>query len=418
LLYKDGGLAFVKSITHGLWPVFSGTQTLIISVDGTPATTFSITATDFINNNTGYSSVSQLNPVSAWCTVLNAIIPGITATESNGQIVLTSNLGRDERASVSITGGTLSILGVFPVSSSIGYSEDYIFDRNIAQIKLKVPLSAGDYLTVGTTRTEGFVESKAFTTATISSDADFWFVSDTPATIIPHFVTAATGIIITQAAKAYGYLTTFTSPLGTYLGTLVNDWIIVWDSVLNSKGISGAYRINYALPDGSAIGFEMPNAISTGGPFYAIDAGISIVRTDEIPHKLTLPFATSAIWSPDDVATSFNSQSSILFAEVINTKIRVNSKTSSTGGYLALVCQNRQAINVGFTTGDAVESTDSHQAVVTTSPRTWFGVPVDEIKYTNTYLAAKNTLRTASVLLDLDSVLVGLRGLEASLTAR
>ncbi len=253
LLSKDGSLATYASQSFSLWNVVSGSQTLIVAVDGTPATTYTFIDQDFVDADTGFSAVGRNSPA-AWVKVINRKIPGITASEAGGRIVLTSNLGTYARASVEVSGGTLVAAHFFSVGSAVGTSRDYTLNRSTSQLRLERALSPGDRLTIGSFNTRSFLESDVIATTSIASTAKLWFVTDGDAEVLAHGVTAAmTFTIAPSSIHAWGHMLSISADDGTpFVNVLAGDWVVLWDPALDAS-LQGAHRIVSVTDDNEII---------------------------------------------------------------------------------------------------------------------------------------------------------------------
>jgi len=249
LLSKDGSVAFLNSNRPSTWNALSGTQTLILSVDGTPAITYSIGDNDFVLAGTGFSGVG-VNTLAAWVAVLNAKLPGVTTTSQNGVLVLTSNRGLSALSALSITGGTLVGNGVFAVGSSAGSNSDYSVDRSTGQIALAVPLTAGDRLSLGSLWTRGFIN---VTNPNITSN-NVWFGVDSSAAVVPHSVQSSTPLtatiigVTTDAQRVQ--LQSGAVGHGDFLNVLPEDIMVLWDSAIPSA-LRNPYKVVSTSVDGS-----------------------------------------------------------------------------------------------------------------------------------------------------------------------
>ncbi len=244
LLSKDGTLATLYTNQFNTWSTFSGSKTVVISVDGTPEATYTIENQDFIDAGTFFSTVGK-NTLNAWADVLNYKIPGITAKVVENAISITSNLGRSARSSVSITDGTLLSTNMITADSSNGSDNDYSLDRNVGQIKLNIPLVAGDKLTAGTIATRAFIESESLTTATLAEDGNMWFSNDGDAEIIDNGANAITSLNITaNAIVHWGYRVRISSASSESIFSNVEegDWAVLADSPFD-ESIRGAWKV-------------------------------------------------------------------------------------------------------------------------------------------------------------------------------
>ena len=290
-LTKDGITASVFTQAQELWSttITSG-DTLIVSVDGTAAITYTITNADFINTGLYTFSVAYTNSLSSWVEVLNNKITGVTASIVGDQIELTSNLGASNRAAVSIGGSsTLVIKGMF--SSSIGLSasgkaSDFTLDRNTAQFTLVNPLVAGDRLSAGSINTEAFIESGEIASGTItfSSDAHLWLLLDTPGTIIQ---TGAVDNTTLDVSLPSTNIIRYTSSVsGAFANVLVGDYIIAWSPELPvTDQLEGrVHAVTSTTLDILVTAAEYAAATTIGSPYTLAENGFVVLRSSLAPQ--------------------------------------------------------------------------------------------------------------------------------------
>lgn len=253
LLTKDGYTPSVVTNPFADWADdMSGSKTLEISVDQTPAITYTFVDQDFIDADTGYVAVGK-NSLAAWVAVLNAKIPGTTASISGSRIILTSNLGPDDRAGIEIVSGSLESSNMFEVEAVVGRGRDYTLDRNNAQIRLEQPLLVGEKLAAGTLNTRAFTESLELGPTTLTDDARFWFGVDSEATIIRTGLTASTAISINRGnhgSWGNGYL--LVAPSLIWDNVAIGDWIVLWDAAF-PESMKGMWRVIGASSNGIRI---------------------------------------------------------------------------------------------------------------------------------------------------------------------
>lgn len=209
-LSKDGRPATITSTAQSLWDVSLITSgcDLSLIVDGVDiGTTFStFTDQDFVNAQTGYTSVSATNSLASWAKVFNYKIPGITTSVSGASLVMTSNRGSSSTASIEITGGDLST-AMFEVQEVVGEDSDYVLDRNLGQILLETPLVEGEKLTAGSYTTVGFIQTDRFDVLTVAAEAtsrsgesgaELWFNVDGGAEKIANGVASGSPVDVNQ----------------------------------------------------------------------------------------------------------------------------------------------------------------------------------------------------------------------------
>lgn len=249
LLSKDGSVAMVSSNPAGIWGLLASGVTLQLAVDGTSVSTYTFVDQDFIDAGTGFVSCAK-NSLDAWASVLNAKIPGITATVGNGVLSVVSNLGRSGRAKLNFVGGTLITTGnMFAVGVSSGTDNDYTMNRNTGQIRLSVALAAGDKLTVGTSAPRAFVQSKEIPVTTIASPGgNLWFSADGAAQVVKTGLTSSTTLAVAVSGGEYwANRLRLTSLVSTFSNVLAGDYMIAYDPALTAP-VKRTWRVLAATP--------------------------------------------------------------------------------------------------------------------------------------------------------------------------
>lgn len=243
LLVKDGAPAVYFSNPFSIWASLSGTQTLIIAIDGTPAITYTFTDSDFIDGNTGYVSLSN-NSLEAWETVINSKIPGITCTVAGSALQLESNIGPDARAALQITGGSLVSNLAFDIGEAVGAANDYQFDRNIGQIRLTDSLETGDTLTAGTADSRIFIESQEISTIDLTNEAKLWFGLDTDYSIVRTGIVESSSLSIDYSANTnpWAYRLRIASTAGIFSDVEKDNLVIITDDSIDDS-FHGAWRV-------------------------------------------------------------------------------------------------------------------------------------------------------------------------------
>lgn len=257
LLSKDGSLAQIVSTPFSIWAPLYTSETLILNTDGTGDLTVTITDADFQNLN--YPLLSNATPT-IWADVLTHKLPGVTATVENDKVILTSNKGKLDTASIEIVGGTLVNKGMFAAETSTGISNDYTIDRSVGSVVLNSPLSTGDKLTFGTQWSKAFVETSfGSSTVSLTDDSNYYmFVDDPAATIIPtgQFRAGALAVVVSEASPISTSFTLCSYP--SYTPVTVDDiepgdWLLLTDPAIASAAPlwSGVFR-NNGDPNGVA----------------------------------------------------------------------------------------------------------------------------------------------------------------------
>lgn len=272
LLSKDGLEAILQGSSFSLWNAVSGSQTLIVAVDNTPPLTYTFVDQDFVNAKTNFSTVGK-NSVDAWVDVINAKIPGLTASNDSGHVTLTSNAGPTARASINVTGGTLIAAHLFAVGSVSGQDRDYMADRNLGQIQLVTALVAGDKLTIGSTSARAFVESSDISATAAASIGKTWFIVDSEASIVATGVTGATQISASIVKlHAWGHTLQLAASTGTpFTNVEAGDWLILWDPALDPS-LLGAHRVVSSAGNTMVIERRPGTAVRSGHTTTALAA--------------------------------------------------------------------------------------------------------------------------------------------------
>lgn len=265
LLSKDGQTAVVTSPAFSEWDSFTGNQTLILAVDGTPAVTYTFTNQDFIDAETGFATVGK-NSATAWAAVLNARLPGITTTVDAERLVLTSNKGLSANSSIEITGGTLVSANVLENALAEGADSDYALDRNLGQISLTRILGVGDRLSAGSINSRAFAETPAISPVTLSAEGKLWVGVDVDAEIIPTGVSSAQLFSLSGTPTQFGHRLTLTSDGTPFANVEKGDWMIAWDQ--NLSDIEGLHRVTTSTS--STIAVEQPEMLAARSEHQAL----------------------------------------------------------------------------------------------------------------------------------------------------
>jgi hypothetical protein len=343
LLTKDGVIPTVESYLSGAWATVSDGATLVIEVDGI-SQSVTVNDADFVTAGTGYGAVSQSNSVDAWAAVFNSKIAGITATASNGRLVITSNLGASNRASLAIVSGTIST-AMFGVPTATGSASDYTLDPNLGLIKLTTPLVENDRLTAGSTSTRMFYETTP--PDSLAVDATMWWFVDGNSSVIETPVGIGTVLTVAVDTIDAAFDRVTITPSSTF-GTEVQkgDWLVINDS----GAVVGATRI--AETNGSVTSVEIESAIGAwvDGTYTLAEGKLQIVRSTAYPQYVSITSGSSF------TATSYAAAIDIkgATAEVYRTRtLRV--RTNTFGGDVLLAGTDTSADTLGLAlVGDGV----------------------------------------------------------------
>jgi len=173
-LYKNGLIQSFKGVTATLstrmftdWDLAayssSGFLNCTVVIDGVTVTGINITNSDFAQFGATFSS----STIAQWRTIFEQKIPGVTATISEGRIVLLSNLESDDRSELQIIPGSgvndwVSTNAVWEPSGileSTGRTRNFKFNRRTGDIRFLETLEEGDIIEIATEYTRGHLES-------------------------------------------------------------------------------------------------------------------------------------------------------------------------------------------------------------------------------------------------------------------
>lgn len=386
LLYKDGKEAVLTGAPQTMWASMTSGVQLRISVDGTPYQTYTFTDQSFITAGTGYTTLSQTNSVNAWAAVINANVPGVTASNGGGFLILVSNRDRSSAAAISIIsagGNDFISAGVFTSSLglfSAGINSDYTMDRMTAQVKLNNILASGDTLTVGSSFTRGYLQSASISTGAVSftSTARLWIAVDsTVLPLVPAVVASTTYTIAPTAAGSDR--TTYTASAATAYGTTasllqVGDTVVAWDPALNANG---TFRI-CAVPASAPF-----NNFTVERPATATQTSITLANGGMVFYRITggvaqgIRLAAGTNRQLTDVATEFNGRINSVTASVYrNTFFRLTTNNfNNANGAIIVLAADVQAQNLGLPIGVIDTSTVAHRGALFT-PDGEVGTPI------------------------------------------
>jgi hypothetical protein len=285
-----------------------------VKVDATAAVTYTFNDIDFVQANTGYTTVSAFNSMAAWAKVFNYKVPGITATTSGGRLILTSNRGASDDAALVLSqpvgvSNNLINLGMFSSTqlTAAGQNRDYTLDRNTSQLKLTTPLAAGDSLSAGTLSTRAYVQSKSLgATSTIATGgASLWLVVDGAAQVIQTAINGSTTITVSDQSNGRVRYTAGTNNIfgdstnGAYIGA--GDFAIIWDPNLQALGtwrVSQLDTTNYAW-------FEIERDLPVAQSATTLaKLGITFVRTTSYVQRVRI--ASGSNRTPQSLCDDIN----------------------------------------------------------------------------------------------------------------
>lgn len=370
LLYKDGQFAIINSAAQSSWSTIATGVKVNIAVDGTPGVDYTFTDADFVASNTGYTTVSKNNPISAWVVVFNQKIPGITASDGGGYLILTSNKGADSAASIVVgpptSGSSLITAGMFTSTSGLsasGLNADYTLNRNTGQIKLFEALVAGDSLTVGSFNTRAHAQSSDFDggSVTLTGVSKFWIAVDGATEIVRPATSSATTYSVNYSTGVYTFAPALsTNPLEA------GDFAVIYDTALTAHG---AFRVVGDSTTTFTLRHDV-NATALVG-VSLLNNGLIFARTNSYIQEVRLPSGNLTL---DSIVSVLNEQLVGATASVFRGKsIRITSN-SYRGGDIMIVGANQAGQTLGFTTQTLFSDSQPHIASLTATTNE-VGVP-------------------------------------------
>lgn len=365
LLYKDGQIAAIDSAAQSSWATIATGYEIKAAVDGTPAATYTFTDADFVASNTGYTTVSKNNSIASWAQVFNDKIPGITASDGGGYLILQSNKGADSGASIvlsaPVSSPNLITAGMFTPTSGLsasGLNRDYSLNRNTAQVKLFEPLVAGDSLTVGSINTRGAAQSADLSSGSVTfpSIAKLWVAVDGATEILDIGVSGSTTYTFTHSTGAVAA----TLPAN---GALVaGDYAVVWDTAVT---VHGAFRVTEpSTITGFALRYAMVSAAAQAG-VSLLNSGMVFARTNSYIQEVRIPAGVQTL---DAIVTCLNEQLTGATASIYRGRYLRISSNNYRGGDIMVVTADQSAQLLGFDTGVLNQSSVPHLASLLAGP--------------------------------------------------
>jgi len=400
LLSKDGLPATVTSNNQAEWSSTSSGETLIISVDGTPSRTYTITDADFIALGLGFTVVSSALPLAAWASVFNNSIPGIACAVSGASLVFTSNSGSTARASIEIDpASTLVVKGVLNSSSLVsnGRSRDYVVDRNRGQIELVHPLDAGDRLTAGTQYTRAYIQSTALgASVTVpAGDANLWVVVDGDAEAVTHSLNTSHRILqswTNDDRRFAAYVGAGVADAFPFINVQIGDWAIwsedAWNGLGGAPSTYSVMRVSEVDDAGQWFVCDYPTAgAGTASGYNDISLPVfqrlHFARTNATPQQITVAAGTYTQAQLVDAIDMVGGT-----ASAVASCLRMTTNTYDITGDIALAAQDINASGcLGLLVGGAVHN-DEPEAASVISGRSEIGTPSTDTSFIVTSYSA------------------------------
>jgi uncharacterized phage protein gp47/JayE len=360
-LSQFGNSASIFSQSQQLWSAtIANGETLILTIDNTAPITYTILDADFINTGL-YTSVSSTNSLDSWVQVLNNKLTGATVEQIGSQLKITSNLGANNRAQISIDpSSSLVVKGMFSSLlglSSSGKSADFILDRNTAQIQLISPLSTGDRLELGSDQTEARISSEQIPSGSITfaSDAYVWILVDEPGQLIS---TGVSGSSILGVSKPSTNVIRYTSNIvNAFANIQIGDYVIIWSNELpSSDRLEGRVRaVTASTLDLLVTASEYASAAVTPGVLFS--EGFIVLRSILAPQKFKI---ASGVKTLDQIALELQAQTNNINFSVSDSQYLILRSTSKDiDGRILIVTSDSQGKLLGLTSGDQGTSKDS-----------------------------------------------------------
>ena len=383
LLSKDGQIASLASNDQTLWTSMVSGETLIVSVDGTPYSTYTFTDADAIALGLGYATLTSTLPLSAWASIFNAKVPGVTCTVSGGGLVFTSNLGLSVRASVSIDPScSMSIKGLFNALAltAQGRGADYVLDRNRGQIDLTYALVAGDKLTAGTSFTRGYIQSISLgATVTVPvGGLNLWLTVDGTAVAVPHTLNASHQVhqYWTATDRAF-WAWSGAAFVPCFTNVQVGD-MAIWSQ--DAWGGFGGAPVTYSMMRVSSVDpagtwFKCDYATAGAGnslndPTKSVFNRLYFVRTIAVPQQIGL---AAGVYTQAQLVAAILPIGAT--ASIQTSHLRLTTNTYASTGDIALSAQDLSAAStLGFLVGSAIQS-DEPEAAAVQSGNSEIGTP-------------------------------------------
>jgi alkylated DNA nucleotide flippase Atl1/uncharacterized glyoxalase superfamily protein PhnB len=369
-LYEQGLFATIFTRPSPSWSSsIADGDTLIYSVDKTPAITVTFTLADFQEVDLT-ASPSASTPIGTWAQVMTNLMPGIQATATDEIIGLTSTRGQSSKASVQLLGGTLlnKMFDVGVFQSSTGRPSDYTFNRETGQFGLNVPLQVGDQVSAGSLFTRANVVTAAIP-AGPTQEGRAWFILDGSSQLIPseiqsttqiRFITNSGSRVVTLEARDGNSL----APQG-FSQVLPGDWVLVWaESGDSANLISNQYMLRVQTAQVGQVTFEGDvQGSTTTTPWFNIPINrIALVRSAAPMQRLQ--------WGVTDIV-SFSQAVEVQVvgstADIVGSTVRISTQSSGSFGQLLVVSVDSGGAALGLAGGTLNNNIPSHRAFTTTS---------------------------------------------------
>ena len=267
LLIKDGIVPSILSAAQSSWQtsIVNG-ATLKVQVDGTPVQAITINDVDFVPY--GFPTVNRTNSLTAWASVLNSKLAGVTVSVNGNQLEMVSNKGANNNAKLTISSSnTANSLangdGMLTPTAVSGRASDYSFNRATGQVELVDVAAPGDSFTAGSQYTRGFVDSTSFSAGSLTLQTSpvpqLYFIVDSPAEQRSVSLSNLVSVGVTNpSTNVWRY--TF-SVTGVVSGIAVDDIVVITTNAGFSANNVGHWRVTNV--DGTGTYFDVIKTTGT-----------------------------------------------------------------------------------------------------------------------------------------------------------
>lgn len=371
-LFQDGIIPSVNTRLKSLWAVnIQGpTESLQYSVDGSPSLTVVLTDADFQAVQSG-AVLSAQTEISIWATVLTTKMLGVTVSVNGETLNFASNLAANNRASISILGGTLRDK-IFTVGESLvsqGQQSDYILNRQTGQLSLTVPLLKGESLTAGSPFTRAKVVTSSIPNGP-ASNGNIWLTLDGDAKTVPSSIRPNTKITFLNLGidklKIIG-TSSVLLPEGFDL-VETGDWMLIWTESTDAVNYPtlynhrGYWRVESVKQGEIIVTVADSSGFVNGSENQIPTDRIQFIRTKAPLHNLSwYPMSLSSF--ADFIPLAVDG----LGAEVLGSKIRLYTRSSDTLGEIVILSADQGGRGIGLAATDKIQNLTSHLGFSVTS---------------------------------------------------
>ena len=410
LLNKDGTIAQLTSNPFP-WNLPGSSYGLNLSIDGTTNVTFTFNST----NLTPY--VPSNAPLDTWVTAFNNTIPGITAINQNNLLVISSNKGTNNDASLALSITQSSLLAnnqVFVNYASTGAGSDYTVRRANGQIDLAVPAAIDDQYTLGTTNFNAQIVSSPFTTGAISitysgtpTSGRIWTVFDNQTSNVPLSLTTNISISVSNSSFSTVWRYTDLSGIGVFINVNQGDKFITYDPAFNysaTQNNQGGFAVCNATT--TFIEVEKLNGLNQtvtlsnilANTIYRTSGRLELININSGTYSL---LGLTQLLTPETLGGTF---------DVFNSNdIRLKTNTPDPTGSLSLLALDNAAQNLNIALTLNKSNLPMHAAAVV-AKNTDLGTPLFIDYYTNTTNTSSAILNNnTSITVAPDDMIVFLR---------